>query len=171
MIGILFLDSMELEISVLDRFDRAILAELEKDGRIGFATLAERVGLSKTPCWNRVQALEHAGVIKGYRALLNPRDLGVGLNAFVKIMTDFDKHAAFEAAAQRHPAVIACYTTAGDSDYILHVVADGVEGLDSLLRHEISRLPGVQRSSSTVCLTTVKEHGPLTGLSTAGLSA
>jgi Lrp/AsnC family leucine-responsive transcriptional regulator len=156
-----------MRITVLDRFDRAILAELEKDGRVGFATLAERVGLSKTPCWNRVQALEQAGVIKGYSAVLNARDLGVGLNAFVMVMTDFDKHAAFEAAARAHPSVIACYTTAGDSDYILHVVTSGVDGLDSLLRNEISRLPGVQRSSSTVCLTTIKERGPLAGLASA----
>ncbi len=155
---------------MLDRFDRSILAELEKDGRVGFSTLAERVGLSKTPCWNRVQALEKSCVIKGYRAVLNPRDLGVDLNAFVMIMTDFDKHAAFEAAAQTHPSIIACYTTAGDSDYILHVVADGVEGLDCLLRQEISRLPGVQRSSSTICLTTIKEHGPLTGVMSARAS-
>ncbi len=147
---------------MLDRFDRAILAQLERDGRIGFSTLAERVGLSKTPCWNRVQALEQAGVIRGYRAVLDQKALSVGLNAFVMVRTAFDKHEAFEAAARSHPAVLACYTTAGDSDYILHVAADGVEGLDFLLRNEISRLPGVLRSSSTVCLTTIKEHGPLT---------
>ena len=152
---------------MLDRFDRAILAELEQDGRIGFAALGERIGLSKTPCWNRVQAMEQGGVIKGYTAVLDARQLGVGLNAFVMIMTDFDKHQSFEAAARHHPAILACYTTAGDSDYILHVVADGVEGLDSLLRNEISRLPGVQRSSTTVCLTTIKEHGPLTGIAHA----
>lgn len=146
---------------MLDRFDHCILAELEQDGRMAFATLAERVGLSKTPCWNRVHALEEAGVIEGYRAILNPRALGVGLTAFVQVMTDFDKHDEFEAAARAHPAVIACYTTAGDSDYLLQVAADGVEGLDSLLRNDLSRLPGVQRSSSTVCLTTIKAHGPL----------
>ncbi len=148
---------------MLDRFDRAILAALEQDGRMGFSTLAERVGLSKTPCWNRVQALEQAGVIKGYRAVLDQRALSVGLNAFVMVRTAFDKHQAFEAAARAHPSVLACYTTAGDSDYILHVAANGVEGLDALLRNEISQLPGVVRSSSTICLTTIKEHGPLTG--------
>ena len=145
----------------MDRFDRAILAELERDGRIGFAELGQRVGLSKTPCWKRVQALERAGVIRGYRAQLDPAALGVGLNAFVQVMMDFTKHTEFEQAVLRHPAVLACHTTAGEGDYLLHVVADGVAGLDALLREDLSRLPGVQRFSTTVCLTTIKDHGPL----------
>ena len=149
----------------MDRFDRAILSELERDGRLGFSELATRVGLSKTPCWKRVQALERAGVIQGYRAQLNPVALGVGLQAFVQVTTHFDKHGEFEAALADQPAVLACYTIAGDGDYLLHVMADGVAGLDTLLREELCQLPGVQRFSTTVCLTTIKENGLLSSLS------
>lgn len=148
----------------LDRTDRAILREFEADGRLSFATLAERVGLSKTPCWKRVQALEQAGVIEGYRAVLSPKALGVGLAAFVQVMIDLKRHDDFEASVAKHPSVLACYTTAGDGDYLLHVVAAGVEALDSLLRNDISRLPGVQRTSSTICLTAIKVQGRVSAL-------
>lgn len=152
----------------MDRFDLAILSELERDGRIGFSELGERVGLSKTPCWKRVQALEQAGVIQGYKAQLDPAALGVGLNAFVQVMIAFDQRRAFEVGVVGHPAVLACYTTAGDGDYLLHVVAEGVAGLDALLREDLSLLPGVQRFSTTICLTAIKEQGPLTALRDAG---
>lgn len=148
----------------MDRFDLAILAHLERDGRLGYAELGERIGLSKTPCWKRVQSLEQSGVIRGYRADIDPRALGFELNAFVQVVTEFDKHTEFEAAVLRHPAILACYTTAGEGDYLLHVMAVGVAGLDALLRQDLSRLPGVQRFSTTVCLTTIKEHGPVAGL-------
>lgn len=147
---------------VLDRFDRAILAELERDGRIGFAELAERIGLSKTPCWKRVRGLEAAGVIRGYRAIIDGAALDRGLSAFVEVAAEFGLRAEFEEATLAHPAILACYTTAGDGDYLLHVIADGVAGLDALLRHDLSKLPGVQRFSTTVCLTTIKDQGPLT---------
>jgi Lrp/AsnC family transcriptional regulator, leucine-responsive regulatory protein len=150
-----------LEHGSFDRYDSAILRELEQNGRIGFSALADRVGLSKTPCWNRVQALERSGAIQGYRAVLNPAPLGLGLNAFVQTIIEFGKRSAFEAAVLTHPAILACYTTAGDADYLLHVVSDGVEGLDALLRHELSQLPGVLRCSSIVCLTTIKSQGLL----------
>lgn len=156
------------EHMALDRIDRAILGELEADARLGFAALGEKVGLSKTPCWKRVQTMEAAGVIRGYRAVLDPGALGLGLNAFVQVTLDFGKHDQFEAAASAHPAILACYTTAGEGDYLLHVVADGVERLDALLRFELSRLPGVQRFTTTVCLTTIKEHGALTASAAAG---
>jgi Lrp/AsnC family leucine-responsive transcriptional regulator len=146
----------------LDRIDHAILAELEADGRLGFTALGEKVGLSKTACWKRVQAMEASGVIRCYRAVLDPGALNLGLNAFVQVTLNFGEHEQFEAAATAHPAILACYTTAGEGDFLLHVVAEGVEKLDALLRYELSRLPGVQRFSTTVCLTTIKEHGALT---------
>ena len=146
----------------LDQTDRLILRALEQDGRTGFSALAERVGLSKTPCWNRVQSLERTGVIKGYRAILDQISLGVSLNAFVQVVAAVDKHKAFEDAVASHPAILACYTTAGDGDYLLHVAVASVNGLDAFLRHDLSQLPGVQRCSTIVCLNTIKDNGPLT---------
>ena len=146
----------------MDRTDFAILEALEADARLSFAALAERVGLSNTPCWSRVQTVERQGAIKGYRAVLDAAALGLGLNAFIEVAIDLDAHAAFEAAVIGHPSILACYTTAGDGDYLLHVVTRDVGTLDDLLRFEISRLPGVQRSSTMVCLKTIKEGAMLT---------
>jgi len=72
----------------LDALDHKIIAALEADARISFAALADLAGLSKTPCWKRVKALEEAGVIRGYRALLDPARLGFGLEAFVQVSID-----------------------------------------------------------------------------------
>jgi Lrp/AsnC family leucine-responsive transcriptional regulator len=74
----------------------------------------------------------------------------------------FDAHAEFEEAAIAHPAIIECHTTAGDSDYLLRIFARSVEHLDELLRHDLAKLPGVHRLSTTVCLKTIKPHAPLT---------
>jgi Lrp/AsnC family leucine-responsive transcriptional regulator len=82
----------------MDQLDLAIIASLERDGRQSFSGLADSVGLSKTPCWNRVQALEAAGVIRGYTADIDPRAIGLGVFAFVQVMIDFSRREAFEAA-------------------------------------------------------------------------
>src|SRR5690606_37456931 len=108
----------------MDRFDQAILAELERDARQSFGAIAERVGLSKTPCWNRVRALERQGVIEGYRAVVNSEALGLFLNAFVQVSVEFGAYRSFEKAVLEHPAILDCYTTAGSADYIMHVVAE-----------------------------------------------
>ncbi|WP_206244687.1 Lrp/AsnC family transcriptional regulator [Novosphingobium terrae] len=145
----------------MDRFDRAILAELEQDSRQSFGAVAEKVGLSKTPCWNRVQALEQQGIITGYPAAIDPYAIGLKLSAFVEVSVEFAQHPAFEAAIMDHPAVLNCYTTAGDGDYLLHVVTSDVEALDGLLRGNLSRLPGVQRFATTICMKTIKRGAPL----------
>ncbi len=147
--------------SDMDRFDCAILAELEQDSRQGFGTIADKVGLSKTPCWNRVQSLEQRRVITGYRATIDPHAIGLRLSAFVEVSVDFAHHAAFEAAVLDHAAILDCYTVAGDGDYLLHVITRDVETLDGLLRSELSRLPGVQRFASTICMKTIKRAAPL----------
>ncbi|NOW47380.1 Lrp/AsnC family leucine-responsive transcriptional regulator [Novosphingobium sp. SG751A] len=143
----------------MDKFDRAILRALERDARQSFADLAEEVGMSKTPCWNRVQGLEASGAILGYRAMVEPEAVGLTLDAFVQVSVSFADHAAFEAAACEHPSVIACYTTAGDADYLLHVMARDVAHLDGLLRGQLRRMPGVERFKTTIGMKRIKRAG------------
>lgn len=147
-----------------DRIDRAILTELEADARLSFADLGERVGLSKSPCWKRVQALEEAGVIQGYRAVIDPAAVGLEILAFVHVEVAFERHDAFEAAVQRHPSVLACYATAGEADYLLHVLAKNMTALDHLLRQELCLLPGVRRFSTTIGMKTIKANGAVMDL-------
>jgi Lrp/AsnC family leucine-responsive transcriptional regulator len=146
----------------VDKIDWAILEALEADGRESFGVIAERVSLTKTPCWTRVQTLERAGAIKGYRAVIDPTSVGLKLTAFVEVTIEFGSRLAFEQAVGEHPAIIECYTTAGAADYLLQVMTSDVERLDSLLREEVCRLPGVQRSSTTICLKRIKDNGPIT---------
>ena len=146
----------------MDRIDWQILTELEDDGRLSYADLSDRVGLSKSPCWSRVRELEAAGVIQGVCARIDPIALGLAVQCYVSVQIRLDGHSEFEAAAVAHPAIIECHTTAGDSDYLMLVFARSVEHLDDLLRNEMSKLPGVSRISTTVCLKPIKGRAPLT---------
>lgn len=146
----------------MDRIDWKILAELECDGRLSFNELSERVGLSKSPCWARVRGLQDRGAIQGFGARVDPASLGLTVHCYAYVRIRFDAHAAFEEAAVAHPAIIECHTTAGDSDYLIRIYARSVEHLDDLLRHELSKLPGVHRLSTTICLKTIKSRAPLT---------
>ena len=145
----------------MDRLDWKIIAELERDGRQSYAELGEQVGLSKSPCWSRVKALEGVGVIEGYAARIDPATLGLAVQSFVEVQIRFDAHTEFEAAVLAHPAVVECHTTAGESDYLLMIFARSADHLDELLRHNLSKLPGVQRMKTTVCLKTIERHGNL----------
>lgn len=145
----------------MDRLDWKIIAELERDGRQSYAELGENVGISKSPCWSRVRNLEQRGIVEAYSARLDPIALGLAVQSFVEVRISFDAHADFEAAVMAHPAVFECHTTAGDSDYILKIFARSVDHLDELLRHDLSKLPGVRRLATVVCLKTIKRHGNL----------
>jgi Lrp/AsnC family leucine-responsive transcriptional regulator len=147
----------------MDKIDHHILTLLEDDGRLSFAEIGDQVGLSKTPCWQRVRELERTGVIRGYRAEIDSAQLGLEVEAFVQVTLSSVQHAQFEAAVLRHPAVLQCFTTAGQADYLMHVLVAGIAELDSLLRMEISQLPGVQKIETTVCMKTIKHRTPITG--------
>ncbi len=139
-----------------DRADDAILRILEKDGRLSFNSLAEQIGLSKTPTWARVQNLEKRKVITGYRAEIDPAAVGLQLHAFVQVTINGTRHTEFEAAVLRHPSIIECYTTAGQGDYLLHVLVPSVAALDEILRTDVARMPGVQRQTTTIGMKTIK---------------
>ncbi|QUD88375.1 Lrp/AsnC family transcriptional regulator [Phenylobacterium montanum] len=147
---------------MLSKTDIAVLTALEADARLSFAQLGQAVGLSKSPCWKRVQALEQAGAIKGYRTLLDPAVLGLEVAAFVSVTVAFDRHAEFEQAVARHRAILACHATIGEADYLLKVTTASMADLDHLLRQELWRLPGVQRFTTTMTMRTVKDDGLLT---------
>jgi Lrp/AsnC family leucine-responsive transcriptional regulator len=144
---------------MIDRVDEAILRLLEKDGRLSFSSLGQQIGLSKTPSWARVNALERNKVITAYRAEIDPAKLGLQMHAFVQVTINAARHADFEAAVLRHGSILECYTTAGQADYLLHVLVPGIAELDDLLRNEISRMPGVQRETSIVAMKTIKHRG------------
>jgi Lrp/AsnC family leucine-responsive transcriptional regulator len=143
----------------MDRIDRQLLGLLEGDARLSFADLAEQTGLTKTPCWKRVQALEAAGAIRGYHALIGPEALGLTTRAFVRITVAFEHHDAFEAAVKRHPMIQTCHATVGDADYLLHVLARDLAALDDFLRAQLWRLPGVERFSTTIATREIKADG------------
>lgn len=147
----------------MDKIDREIVRLLEDDARVSFAQLGARVGLSKTPCWQRVRELERQGLIRGYRTELDAENLGLRVHAFVHVTINAARHAEFEAAAANHPSVLQCYTTAGQADYLMHVLVAEIAQLDQLLRMEIRRMPGVQKLETTVCMKTIKSRAPVTG--------
>jgi Lrp/AsnC family leucine-responsive transcriptional regulator len=146
----------------MDKIDHRLLTTLEENARLSFAELGEQVGLSKTPCWQRVRDLERAGVIRGYRADIDSTQLGLQLHAYVQVTLSSVQHEQFEAAVLEHPAVLQCFTTAGHADYLMHVLVPGIPELDTLLRREISQLPGVQKIATTVCMKTIKHRSPIT---------
>jgi Lrp/AsnC family leucine-responsive transcriptional regulator len=140
----------------LDKTDRQILSILETDGRVSFSDLAQRIGLSKTPCWNRVKELERRGVITGFSSNIDSQLLGLNLTAVVHVIVDFNQSSNFEKAIVEHKHVINCLAVTGDFDYVLKVIAKDVSELDDLLRNQLSRVPGVQRFSTAIATRTIK---------------
>lgn len=128
----------------LDSIDLLILRELQHDGRLSIVDLAQRVGLSPSPCLRRVRHLEERGVIAGYRAMLDPRAVGLGLQVFV-----FFRVAAYErrqldklrAAFTALPEVLACYNVSGDYDGMLHVAVPDLAAFERFLHEKLLVLP------------------------------
>ena len=143
----------------LDRTDLQLLAALQHQGRLTNAELAERVHLSPSACLRRVQRLERDGVIAGYRAVVDPDRLGLGLSAFVRVQLqhhDAASVAAFAAAVDGWDEVVACHALTGDMDYLLQVV---VRDLEHFSRFLLDRLLGggaVADVNSSFVLRTVK---------------
>ena len=131
----------------LDRYDRRILEVLQADGRLANQELAERIGLSPSPCLRRVRALEEAGVITGYRALVDARKLGLSLMALLHI--SMDKHtperfANFEKKIAARPEVLECLLITGqEADYQLKVIVRDMDAYQELLLNRITRIEGV----------------------------
>ena len=139
----------------LDRIDRAILYQLQRDGRLSNRELAERVALSQSPCLARVKRLEEAGYIKSYVALVDSERLGLHVNMFVNVTLESQSQAAierFENHVKTIPEVMECYLMTGRSDFLLRMVTADVRTLEFLLVERLSRIPGVRTVETSVAI-------------------
>lgn len=142
-----------------DAIDRAILRTLQQDGRIQNIDLAERVGLSPSPCLRRVRLLEEAGVIERYVALLDPAKVGMGLTLFARVwLTGQDEETVnvFVDAIRKLPQVVECHLMAGDSDFLLRVVATDLEGYRRFQMEHLGRIKGVRNIKTEVPMQKIK---------------
>ena len=148
----------------MDRIDRMILAELQEDGRLTVTELADRVQLTAAPCHRRLRELERAGVITGYRAVLDPAAVGLGFEAIVSVTLDRGDAgtvAAFEAALAAIPQIWHAERLFGDPDYLLRVVARDLNDYAALRDQKLATLPGVQRLTSTIVMKRIIDNRPL----------
>lgn len=147
----------QFELSLMDK---KILRELQKKGRITFSELANRVGLSTSPCLERVKKMEREGVISGYTALLNPKYLKAGLVVFVQIRlarTSQDIFEEFKTAAATLDEVQECYLVSGNFDYLIKARVEDMDAYRKFLGETLLTLPGVLESTSYVVMEQVKE--------------
>jgi DNA-binding Lrp family transcriptional regulator len=145
--------------TTMDALDRRILDELQRDGSLSNVALAQRVGLSPSPCLARVKALEQSGVIRQYVALADAARLGLGLNVFISIsLTTQSKEALarFEQRIADLDEVMECYLMTGDSDYLLRVVVPDIGALERFILERLSPMPEVEKIRSGFALKQVR---------------
>jgi Lrp/AsnC family leucine-responsive transcriptional regulator len=148
----------------MDAIDRSILRELQAEGRLANNALADRVRLSPSPCLRRLKRLEADGTIRGYRALVDRRRVGLGLTLFVEVKVggpSRERAREFEAAVMQVDAVIACHVLAGTADFLLEVVVPDLAAYERLLLDTLLLLPGVIDVRSNIAIRTIKESAPL----------
>ena len=125
----------------LDKIDLHILEVLQQDSTLAVSVISEKVGLSSTPCWRRIQALENEGYIRKKVALLDPKMLNVGVTVFVSIKTSGHNHAwldKFQSAVMKISEVVEFYRMSGDVDYLLRVVVPDIAGYDAVYKKLIT---------------------------------
>jgi DNA-binding Lrp family transcriptional regulator len=155
---------LEPALETLDKFDLAILMELQADARLTNAELAQRVGLSAAPCWRRVRALEEAGFIRGYRAEIDRHKIGLGVLAFVRLDAERntgDLTRAMEEAIRRIPEVVSCHYISGTGTFELQVVAPDLARFSQFAREVLLNLPNVKDMHTSLSLGEVKAGGAL----------
>ena len=148
----------------LDRTDLKILDALQRDGRLTNADLAEKVGLSLSPCWRRLKRLEEIGVISGYQAVLNRKVLGLGVTAFVRV--DIERHTPtferkFEEAIAELPEVVSCHVISGEGAFLLVVVSESLETFSQFALNTLMGLPGIKDTQTSFSLKEVKSSSIL----------
>ena len=148
----------------LDRYDLAILGELQRDARLSNTDLAARIGLSAAPTWRRVRSLEERGFITGYRAEIDRRKIGLGVLAFVRVDADRNAAAAtreLEDAIKRIPEVVACHYISGSGTFELQVMATDLDAFSRFARDTLLNLPHVKDLHTSFSLGEVKAGGVL----------
>jgi Lrp/AsnC family leucine-responsive transcriptional regulator len=148
----------------LDAIDCRIIAALQTDGRLTNVELAEKVGLSPSPCLRRVKQLEREGFIEGYRAMLQRSRVGLGFTVFVGVKVEGHADArmhAFEAGVLAMPEVVACHMVSGEADYLLEVVVPDLARYQRLLLGKLLNLPMVKEVRSNIAIQTLKAEAPL----------
>ena len=156
--------SAEAHGGALDRYDLAILRELQSDARLSNAELASRIGLSAAPTWRRVKWLEDQRYITGYRAELDRRKIGLGVLAFVRLdaeRNNAESTRALEEAIRARPEVIACHYISGAGTFELHVVATDLDAFSRLAMDVLFKLPNVKDLHTSFSLGEVKAGGML----------
>lgn len=150
--------------SDLDAIDQRIVSTLQADGRLTNADLAQRVGLSPSPCLRRVRRLEDEGYIKSYRAMLSRDQIGLGLTVFVNVKIEAhanDKAIAFEEAVVAFPEVVACHMVSGEADYLLEVVVPNLGQYRGFLVDKLLELSLIREVRSNFSIETLKADAVL----------
>lgn len=142
----------------LDAIDHALLNCLQDNARITNQQLSDQIGLSPSPCLRRLRNLEETGIISGYAALVDPEAIGLTTTAFVRVRLERqdDRHLeAFEAEIATIPEVMECYLMSGDADYQMRLLVRSIAAFEDLLRHRLTRIPGVAQVTTSFALRSV----------------
>lgn len=161
---------MTLQFAI-DEIDRKIIAALQINGRMTTIELAEKVGLSASPCARRVRILEDAGVIKGYVAVVDQNKVGLPMSVFVSVKLERQREHeldAFSTAIKRWPEVVDCYLMTGQRDYLMRVVVHDLAAYERFLKEKLTRLEGVASIESSFALGLVKRSDFLPVVSNQG---
>lgn len=144
----------------LDKFDIAILKALQKDARLSLQVLGKQVGLTASPCWNRVRRMEEAGVIEGYSVQVNPERIGLSETVILHVTLESHSDEAlfeFGQALEAIPEVMEAFLVSGDYDYDIRVAVDGTRGYERFLRERLYKIPGIRHSKSSFVLRRLKQ--------------
>ena len=143
----------------LDDIDRKIIAAIQVDGKITTQELADKVGLSASPCARRVRLLEQSGIIKGYTAVIDQKKAGLPISAFASIKLERQREEdldRFSQAVTRWPEVLDCYLMTGQRDYLLRIVVRDLDAYEEFLKDKLTRLDNVASIESSFALKQVK---------------
>lgn len=144
----------------LDKFDLAILAELQKDARKSLQEISQAVGLSTSPCWTRIKRMEESGVIEGYAVRVNPAAVGLGDTVIVHVTLDSHSDEAlfeFGRALEQIPEVLEAFLVSGDYDYYVRIAVADTRDYERLLRERLYKIPGIRHSKSSFVLRQLKQ--------------
>jgi Lrp/AsnC family leucine-responsive transcriptional regulator len=146
-----------------DHLDNKIIEELKGDARISNAELARRVGLSQSPCWNRVKNLEEKGVISGYRAVVNQKALGRGELMMVQVSMDRHDDKSFETAEsviRNLPEVLEAHLCAAEFDFLIKISVKDTREFERFLKQKIYKIPGIKNVRSILCIRDILKEDP-----------